>query len=157
VKKTMFVLVMAVTLAVCLVAAGCESLEGSTTTVLVGDAPTGDAADAPVTTADTGQIDTPAGGAPVPGAAGGTLLGRWHNSISGDVIEFLSDGTILGTYADTAGGTVYYAESGDQISLSMSVNGNDFFLTTMTFSIDGDTLTLTDSETGEAGTFQRVD
>ncbi len=153
-------LVVAVVLALtsCWIAAGCGSLDsGSTTTVVGGGAPTGDTLDTTVTTLSDGETAPTVGGTPMPGASGGTLLGRWHNAISGDVIEFLSDGTILGTYADRAGATVYYTVSGDQLSLSVSTDAGEFFVLQATFSVDGDTLTVVDAETGESGTFQRVE
>jgi hypothetical protein len=144
-RRTAFALTLLLLLACSLATVGCGSL-GATGTTTMSTAP-----------AEVSTTEVPSTVAVVPStvpeATGGSLLGKWHNAVTGETLEFRADGTVLGTYGDKAGMTVTYATNGDQ--LTISVGGT--LLVTDTYSVNGDTLTLTDSVTGVPGTLQRVD
>jgi hypothetical protein len=138
-----------------LLAVGCESLDSTTTTVLGGGSTPGDTSSAAATTlvsAPAGTSDTGAG-TWVTGESGNSILGKWHNNMTGETLEFFPDGTVTGTAGDTMGLAVTYALNGDQITISALGT----ILITQTFSIDGNTLTITDNETGISGALQRVE
>lgn len=144
-RRTAIALTLLLLLACCLVAVGCETL-GTTGTTTISTAP----AEVSTTVVPSTVAEVPA---TVPDATGGSLLGKWLNAVTGETLEFRADGTVLGTYADKTGMTVTYATAGDQ--LMVSAGGT--LLVTDTYSVSGDTLTLTDSVTGVPGTLQRVD
>jgi hypothetical protein len=141
----------------CVVAAGCDSLGTSTTTTLLGGG-TSPGATTPagattVSSVATGATLTP-GGTPITGESGNTILGKWHNSITGETLDFLPNGTVLGNAnAEARGLTSTYAISGNQITFDIG----GLVTVVDTFSIDGNTLTLTDTVSGESGTLQRVE
>jgi hypothetical protein len=138
-----------------LLAVGCESLDSTTTTVLGGGSTPGDTSSAAATTllsAPARTSDTGAG-TWVTGESGNSILGKWHNNMTGETLEFFPDGTVTGTAGDTMGLAVTYALNGDQITISALGT----ILITQTFSIDGNTLTITDNETGISGALQRVE
>ena len=88
----------------------------------------------------------------VTGETGGSILGKWHNNVTGETLEFFPNGTVTGTAGDRMGVGVTYAISGDQITISALGT----ILVTQTFSISGGELTIIDNETGVSGTLQRV-
>jgi hypothetical protein len=140
----------------CLLAVGCGSLDPTTTTTVLGGATSpGDTTSAGATTLSsvvTGATLTP-GGTPVTGESGNTILGKWHNAVTGETLDFRADGTVLGNaYAEAHGLTSTYAISGSQITFDVG----GLVTVVDTFSIDGNTLTLTDTVSGESGTLQRV-
>lgn len=143
-----------VLLGCCLLAVGCESLDSTSTTVLGGGSGTGDTSGAGTAPTVGGAATTlPVGGTPVTGESGNSILGKWHNAVTGETLEFFPDGTVTGSrFADMHGVTVTYAISGDQ----MTISALGAILVTQTFSIDGNTLTIVDSATGVSGALQRV-
>jgi hypothetical protein len=154
-KRTTFASALLVVLVCCVVVAGCESLDGTTTTVVGGGAVPGDTsagvattvAGAPTATSDSGA------GTWVTGESGNTILGKWFNNVTGETLEFFPNGVVTGSrYADMKGVEVTYALNGDQITISALGT----ILVTQTFSIDGNTLTIIDNDTGVSGTLQRV-
>jgi hypothetical protein len=156
VRETAVVLAMLLILACCAVAVGCESLDGTTTTVLGGAAGLpSDTTPAGATTLSsiaTGATVTP-GGTPITGESGNTILGKWFNNVTGETLEFFPNGVVTGSrYADMKGVVVTYAINVDQITISALGT----ILVTQTFSIDGGTLTIIDNNTGVSGTLQRV-
>jgi hypothetical protein len=156
VRRTAFALTLVILLVSCLVAVGCESPGGTTTTVLGGGVP-GTSATAPAgaTTISSAPTATSGSGAGtwVTGESGNSILGKWHNNMTGETLEFFPDGTVTGTAGDAMGVAVTYALSGDQITISALGT----ILVTQTFSISGGTLTIIDNETGISGTLQRVE
>ena len=102
----------------------------------------------PASAPDTG------GGTWVTGESGNSILGKWHNAITGETLEFFPNGVVTGSrYADMKGIEVTYAISGDQLSISALGT----LLVTQTFSIDGNTLTIIDNASGISGTLQRTE
>ncbi len=155
VKRIMLASVVLLLVTVGPVLAGCESLDGSSTTVLGGATGPGDTVPAGATTLTsvaTGATVTP-GGTPVTGGSGDSILGKWHNSVTGETLEFFPNGVVTGSrYADMKGIEVTYAINADQITISALGT----ILVTQTFSISGGTLTIIDNETGISGTLQRA-
>ena len=136
-KATLALAVLAL-LAGSLLAGGCESVSGGAEDTAAG---------APVEVSTTAEL--PAG----PEGTGGSLLGKWHNATTGETLEFRADGTVLGTAGDQAGLIVTYLT--EENLLTIDAAGG--LLTSVYYSVDGNTLTLTDPVTGEPGTLQRVD
>ena len=140
---------------VCVVAVGCEALDATGTTAVGGGA-TGETTPAPGSAPTSAPVSAPdtGGGTWVTGESGNSILGKWHNAITGETLEFFPNGVVTGSrYADMKGIEVTYAISGDQLSISALGT----LLVTQTFSIDGGTLTIIDNETGISGTLQRVE
>jgi hypothetical protein len=154
-RKTAFALTLLVLLGSCLLAVGCDSLDSTTTTVLGGGSTPGDTTGAGTATTLSSTATTLAvGGTPITGESGNTILGKWHNAITGETLEFFPNGVVTGSrFADMKGIEVTYAINMDQITISALGT----ILVTQTFSIDGNTLTIIDNATGISGTLQRVE
>ena len=154
-RRTSLVLALALLLVGCLAAAGCDSLTSTTTTLVGGGSGPGDTSGVGTATTLGSTVTTLAtGGTPITGEAGNTILGKWHNAVTGETLEFLPNGTVTGNaYAEAHGLTSTYAISGNQITFDVG----GLVTVVDTFSIDGDTLTLIDSTTGTPGTLQRVE
>jgi hypothetical protein len=153
-RKTAFALTLLVVLGCCLLAVGCDSLDSTTTTVLGGGSTPGDTTGAGTATTLSSTATTLAlGGTPITGESGNTILGKWQNNVTGETLEFFPNGVVTGSrYADMTGIEVTYAINMDQITISALGT----ILVTQTYSIDGNTLTIIDNDTGISGTLQRV-
>ena len=79
-----------------------------------------------------------------------SIVGKWYLAEEDVTIEFTSDGTVI---SDEFGGAQpdYTLEGGKII---LKVAGME--VATMGYTLDGDTLTIDDPDTGEPGTFVRV-
>jgi hypothetical protein len=104
-------------------------------------------------TSETSTTEIPLVTPAVPAGTGGSLLGKWHNATTGETLEFRADGTVLGTAGDQAGLMVTYTTEGNVLTIDAAGG----LLTSVYYSVDGDTLTLTDPVTGEPGTLKRID
>ena len=83
------------------------------------------------------------------GGGGDSIVGKWVDS-SGYEFEFTADGKFLSD--ETQGINMTYVVEGNKINFK-----SDFGIgVSMEFSLDGDTLEITDPETGEAETAKRV-
>jgi hypothetical protein len=154
-REAAVVLTLLLALACCAVAVGCESLDGTTTTVLGGAGVPGGTTPAGGTTLSSLATGTSVGGPGtwVTGESGNTILGKWQNNVTGETLEFFPSGVVTGSrYADMKGIVVTYAINIDQITFSALGT----ILVTQTFSIDGSTLTIIDNNTGVSGALQRV-
>jgi hypothetical protein len=152
-RKTAFALTL-VLLGCCLLAVGCGSADSTTTTLLGGGSTPGDTIGAgTATTLGSTATTLAVGGTPITGESGNTILGKWHNNVTGETLEFFPNGVVTGSrFADMKGVEVTYAINVDQITISALGT----ILVTQTFSIDGNTLTIIDNATGVSGTLQRV-
>jgi hypothetical protein len=153
-RRTTCAIALVLLLGCCLLVVGCESLDSTTTTVGGGGSAPGDTSAGVATTLSSGPAVTrdTGGGTWVTGGSGNSILGKWHNNVTGETLEFFPDGTATGTAGDSMGVAVTYAINMDQITVSALGT----ILVTQTFSIDGNTLTIIDNETGVSGTLQRV-
>ena len=79
-----------------------------------------------------------------------SLVGKWYDAENDATIEFTSDGKVI---SDEFGGMEpdYKAEGGN---ITITVAGLD--VAVMEYTLDGDTLTINDPETGEPATLTRV-
>jgi hypothetical protein len=79
------------------------------------------------------------------GGGSGSIVGKWSNAERGETIEFTSDGRML--VDSDAEGSFEFTYKIDGNSLVLGMEG--FEATTPTaFSLDGDTLTVTDPDKG---------
>jgi hypothetical protein len=152
---TTVTLLAALGLSVLAVSCGSPGSSGTTSTLSGGAPATGVTAPAGATTLSSAPTGTsaPGGGTWVTGETGDSILGKWHNNVTGETLEFFPNGTVTGTAGDAMGVAVTYAINGDQITISALGT----ILVTQTFSISGGMLTIIDNETGISGTLQRVE
>jgi hypothetical protein len=79
-----------------------------------------------------------------------TIVGKWYLAAEDVNIEFTSDGKVI---SDEFGGAQPdYVLDGNQIILKVA----GMEVASMGYTLDGDTLTIDDPDTGEPGTFVRV-
>lgn len=140
-RRTAVALSGLLVLGCCLLTVGCGSGEGATSTLKGGANTLTD----PATTPSGGITSTTV----APGAA---LLGKWRSSSSGETMDFRTDGTITGTYADRVGKPLTYLVSGHQLTIKSA----DWVMATFTYSVSGVMLTLTDNESRAQNTLMRV-
>jgi uncharacterized protein (TIGR03066 family) len=87
------------------------------------------------------------------GCGKASLVGKWHSAGTGETLEFTSGGKMLVT-SDTQEGSVELTYKVDGNKVAVSLAGVE--MVTAAYSIDGDTLTMDDPDTGKPETYDRV-
>ena len=79
-----------------------------------------------------------------------SLVGKWFDSADNLSIEFTSDGKVISD--EFQGATPDYKAEGGKITITVA----GIQAAVLGYTLNGDTLTLTDLDTGEPATFTRV-
>jgi hypothetical protein len=88
----------------------------------------------------------------VSGSIDEALLGKWFSEETGETLEFTAEGKMLVT-SEAQEGVVEFVYSADGTTATVSDGANEF---PTAYSVEGDTLTMTDPEVGAPVTYQRV-
>jgi hypothetical protein len=87
------------------------------------------------------------------GGCGGKsgLVGKWYSATEAETVEFMADGKMIVTGDDASVLEMTYTTKDGQ--LTVTVMGQS---ATTTYTLDGDTLTVTDLDTQKPATYERV-
>jgi hypothetical protein len=87
------------------------------------------------------------------GCGGGKagLVGKWYSATEAETVEFMADGKMIVTGDDASVLEMTYTTKDGQ--LTVTVMGQT---ATTSYTLDGDTLTVTDLDTQQPATYERV-
>jgi hypothetical protein len=88
----------------------------------------------------------------VSGCSKASLVGKWNDPQDDVTIELKADGTVVSDQFPAGAPVTYKAEGG---KLTITAAGQEV-ISAAPYTLDGDTLTLTDPASGEKGTLNRV-
>jgi hypothetical protein len=86
----------------------------------------------------------------VGGCGKASLVGKWQDPSDNSITEFKADGTVAAT--DLAGVQATYKDEGGTVTVTVAGT----VALTFTYTINGDTMVVTDSSTNESTTLTRV-
>ena len=90
---------------------------------------------------------------------GDGLVGQWRSvgSEMGGTLEFTADGKMIAAGEEPEDGSIEFSYSTDGDEILLGEAGGSEMQSVATYSIEGDTLTIIDSETGEPDVYERIE